>query len=279
VQEEKPMSEGPSPTSANADAFERERLGLLHQLLDPLTDRRLDRLGVQPGWSCLEVGAGDGSVARGLAARVGPQGQVVATDIDTRFLADCTLPNLTFRRHNILEDDLEPGHYDLVHCRAVLMHLADPVRGVVRMAGAVRPGGWLLLEELDALSFAAVDLDDPAAQEFDRIIRIIYTSLRTWHVMDAYIGRRLRGLIEQAGFVEVGHEGLASVTRGGEMGARFQQMNLQFLRPLVAAGMLTQGDVETLQRLYADPSFEFTGGIWFSAWGRRSAADSGAVHV
>jgi hypothetical protein len=72
--------------SDKADAFERERLGLLCQALDPLTQGRLDRLGVQPGWSCLEVGAGAGSVARALAARAGPGGRVVATDVDTRFL-------------------------------------------------------------------------------------------------------------------------------------------------------------------------------------------------
>jgi hypothetical protein len=52
------------------DAFERERLALLTQLTDPITRRRLLRLGVGPGWHCLEAGAGDGSVACWLALRV-----------------------------------------------------------------------------------------------------------------------------------------------------------------------------------------------------------------
>jgi hypothetical protein len=61
-------------------AFERERLALLAQLADPLMTQRLSRLGVGPGWHCLEAGAGAGSVARWLASRVGPAGRVVATD-------------------------------------------------------------------------------------------------------------------------------------------------------------------------------------------------------
>src|SRR5262249_9995586 len=110
------------------DGFERERLGLLTRLTDPIPTRRLLRLGVGAGWDCLDVGAGDGSVARWLADRVGPQGRVVATDLDPRFLIGLDLHNLEVRRHDLVRDDLEAGGYDLVHCRFVLMHLPDPVR-------------------------------------------------------------------------------------------------------------------------------------------------------
>src|SRR5215468_4269060 len=112
------------------DAFERERLALLTQMADPITTRRLTDLGVGPGWRCLDVGAGDGSVARWLAGQVGSQGRVVATDLNPRFLVGHGLPNLEVRRHNLLEDELEAGHYDLVHCRCVLQHLLDPWRGL-----------------------------------------------------------------------------------------------------------------------------------------------------
>ena len=64
-------------TDAEAD-FERERLRLLGQLMDPMTTGRLERLRVGRGWRCLEVGAGDGSVARWLAGLVGPEGQVAS---------------------------------------------------------------------------------------------------------------------------------------------------------------------------------------------------------
>src|SRR5690348_11786417 len=89
------------------DASERRRLAALTEIADPITTRRLTDLGIGPGWCCLEVGAGDGSVARWLAGRVGPEGRVVATDLDLRFLKGHGLSNLEVRRHNVLEDHLE----------------------------------------------------------------------------------------------------------------------------------------------------------------------------
>jgi 2-polyprenyl-3-methyl-5-hydroxy-6-metoxy-1,4-benzoquinol methylase len=98
-------------------------------------------LGLTSGWQCLELGAGAGSIACWLAARVGPSGQVVATDIDPRFLQDLKLPNLEVRRHDIRTDALEREAYDLVHCRNLLVHLPDPEQMARRMVAALRPGG------------------------------------------------------------------------------------------------------------------------------------------
>src|SRR5262249_48285112 len=140
------MSEDHYIASHSAEAFERERLGLLERVADPITLRRLHSLGVREGWRCLEIGAGHGSVARWLAKQVGPQGQVVATDLNPRFLRELAAPNITVRHHDILHDELEEAHYDLVHCRFLLMHLSQPQRAVERMAAAGRHGGWRGLE-------------------------------------------------------------------------------------------------------------------------------------
>jgi chemotaxis methyl-accepting protein methylase len=71
---------------------------------------------------------------------------VVATDIDPRFLDRIRSTNLETRKHDILRDDLEVGHYDLVHCRKLLQHLPEPEKALKRMADALRRGGWLLIE-------------------------------------------------------------------------------------------------------------------------------------
>src|SRR6516164_800126 len=138
------MTENRYLAKDSPDAFERERLALLTKFADPITTRRLTDLGARPGWRCLDVGAGDGSVARWLAGRVGHEGRVVATDLSPRFLVGHGMSNLEVRRHNILEDELEAAHYDLAHCHCVLQHLPDSLRGLRRMVDAVRPGGWLL---------------------------------------------------------------------------------------------------------------------------------------
>ena len=81
------------------EVAEDERLDLLEQIYDPSSRRR--RALVQPGWRCLEVGAGRGSMAVWLAAQVGSTGQVVATDVDTRYLARLEIPNLEVVEQNM----------------------------------------------------------------------------------------------------------------------------------------------------------------------------------
>src|SRR6476620_6834795 len=88
--------------AAGREAEEDDRLDLLEQIYDPTSQAR--RTLVQPGWRCLEVGAGRGSMAVWLATQVGPTGHVVATDLDTRYLAKLDVPNLEVIQHSILDD-------------------------------------------------------------------------------------------------------------------------------------------------------------------------------
>jgi len=253
--------------AADADAaFERERLRLLGQLMDPMTTGRLDRLGVGRGWRCLEVGAGDGSVARWLAARVGPTGRVVATDIDPRFLEGPGLARVEVRRHDILRDLLETGHYDLVHCRALLMHLAEPERALARMLAALRPGGWLLVEEGDMETFAVVDPDDPASAMVDRVRRLTTEVMQARGRIDLTLGRRCPDVLERLGLAEVGSERTTWRCGGGDVRARFLRMSLKLL--CQGAGPISEADYEALERAYDDPSFDMA---MIGAWGQRAA--------
>jgi ubiquinone/menaquinone biosynthesis C-methylase UbiE len=65
---------------------EQQRLALMSALLDPVELAHIARLGVCPGWRCLEVGCGNGSIALALAGRVAPTGHVVASDIDLTYI-------------------------------------------------------------------------------------------------------------------------------------------------------------------------------------------------
>jgi hypothetical protein len=47
----------------NAATAEYQRLDLMSKILDPWTRGHLSALGVGPGWHCLELGSGNGSVA------------------------------------------------------------------------------------------------------------------------------------------------------------------------------------------------------------------------
>jgi SAM-dependent methyltransferase len=256
------MAEDDYAFSHTADASERERLVLLERQYDPLSQRHLATLGIRQGWRCLEVGAGNGSVARWLAAQVGPQGRVVATDINPRFLAEIELPNVDVRQHDIRTAPLEPDTYDLAHCRGVLTHLPEPLLAVRRMVAALRIDGWLLVEEGDFSSLRAVDDKHPLAKSFNRRIRETYERVAP----NPYFGCWVRDLLEEAGLTDIDNEGVARIARGGELDARMQSMGFQ---ALMERGLLSQTECTELQNALSDPRFSYVTFTGFAAWGKR----------
>ena len=127
--------------AAGRETAEDQRLSLLEQIYDPGSRGR--RQIVQPGWRCLEIGAGRGSMALWLVDQVGPSGAVVATDIDVTYLRRLELPNLEVVEHNILDsplEPLEPGSFDLVCLRFVLAHLSGRQEAAIkRIVQCLRP--------------------------------------------------------------------------------------------------------------------------------------------
>jgi SAM-dependent methyltransferase len=235
-------------------------------VFDPVTIRHLETIVVADGWNCLEVGAGTGSIAQWLSQRVGPTGKVVATDIDMRFLSLIAAPNLEIRQHNILKDDLEVGHYDLVHCRKLLEHLPEPEKALSKMADAVRPGGWLLIEEDDLGSHLSMDVMDPSLAPIAAAFRASFDNMRKKGISDAYFGRRVRGLVEGIGFVDVGQEGWTCMFHVGDPLERVYEM---MWPTSVASGLFTQEQVESIRRMSQDPTIYWPGYTLFSAWGRK----------
>ncbi len=129
------------------------RLSLLEQYLDPMTKRRMTALGIHHGMTCLDVAAGGGSVAVWPCEQVGPTGRVVATDINIQLLQDTNRPNFEAIEHDITVDNPPESGFDFVHSRWLLHHLSKPELAIRRMIDALRPGGWLLLEEVDFFQF------------------------------------------------------------------------------------------------------------------------------
>ena len=255
---------------ANA-AFDDElgRLRLLEARYDPHTFRRLSMFGPLGGARCLEVGAGAGSVARWLAGQAGPYGQVVATDTDPRFLADAKKAGVEVRRHDILADPLEPGCYDLAHCRALLFHLADPRQAVRNITAAVRPGGWLLIEDADYISLVAADPAHPRAVRFDQITRTLSTFFAASRTLDPYLGRRLPTLVTAVGLAETGSEAIACHRRGGSREAELLRRSLERMGPMaLSSGVAGQKEFDEVTAATADPSFSFLDALSVAAWGR-----------
>jgi SAM-dependent methyltransferase len=258
---------------------ELTRLRLLQERYDERTFARLSALGSVAGAVCLEVGAGAGSVARWLAHRAGPGGLVVATDADPRFLAGAAAAGVEVRRHDILADPLEPGRYDLVHCRALLCHLPDPGLALRAMTAAVRPGGWLLAEDADYCSLVAADPAHPRSPRFDTVMRKLLSFIASGQAFDPFFGRRLPGLATSAGLAEVGREASACHRQGASAAAEVLARSLERIRRrALRDGVAGAGEFETVLAALRDPSFTFVDALSVAAWGHRPVAGSRAGH-
>jgi SAM-dependent methyltransferase len=259
----------------NVRPVQSERLRALETVLDPGTVQQLDSLGVDVGWRCLEVGAGGGSIAAWLSDRVAPVGAVVATDVDTTVLRGLARPNLEIRVHDVLEDDLPQGEFDLVHIRLLLAWLSEPHTAVQRLGAALRPGGWLLAEEMDFASVAADPRVGAAAQDvFARVVAAHNAVLEAHHTFDPHYGRRVAGDMADAGLADVACEGRAAMWRGGEAGGTVWRLTFAQLRePMLASGLVTSADIDDAIALCDDPGFWFVSQVTMAARGRRPADD------
>ena len=95
----------------NASTHGTNHLGGLAGMFDHFTQARITESVSLAGARCLELGAGNGSIAVWLADQVGPDGEVIATDIDTRHIPEHD--RLTILRHDLLSDPLPAGPFDL----------------------------------------------------------------------------------------------------------------------------------------------------------------------
>lgn len=252
---------------------QRRRLAALEAWFDPGTIRHLEALGVASGWRCLEVGAGGGSVARWLVDRVGPQGHVLATDLDTRFLDALQSPHLEVRRHNVLSDPLPEGAFDLVHARFVVEHLADRMTALRNMARALKPGGWLLVEETDSASWVPDPTGDPEAAALFAKWTAAYARLFETTGATIYAGRRAYGELRALGLADVGAEGRVFMVQGGSepAGEVWRLTAQQVSARIVAAGLLTADEMARVVALLGDPDFAWMEGLVMAAWGRKPA--------
>jgi 2-polyprenyl-3-methyl-5-hydroxy-6-metoxy-1,4-benzoquinol methylase len=254
----------------NAWTEERRRLAALEAVFDPGTWRLLEARGVGPGWRCLEVGAGGGSIAKWLCGRVGPAGRVVATDLDTRFLDAIDRPNLEVRRHDLASEALPAAEFDLIHTRMVLQHLPDKPAALARLVAALRPGGWLVVEDMDfASAVADPAIGTAAAALFARMMDSSARSAATTS-SDLMHGRRLFGLLTAAGLNQVGAEGRSFMWQGGSPGATAWRLSVAQKRAhFVELGLLTDAELDEGLALLADPSFVAISPLMMAVWGRR----------
>ena len=239
---------GTSYVFDTAEALEHERLLAHSELWDPFTFRKLAETGVGDGWRCLEIGAGAGSVAAWLVHRVGPRGQVVATDIETRWLEPMAAANLEVRHHNVAADPLEESGYDLIHARLVLEHLPQRQAVARKLAAALRPGGWLVVEDYDIRTMGLAETAPPSWALVNEAVVDVLRAAGS----DPLCGSQLAGLLQRSGLVDVLVEGFLRPMPIPDLAPIFRRPLEQLRRGLEAGGAVTAGQIDDALAAFDD---------------------------
>jgi ubiquinone/menaquinone biosynthesis C-methylase UbiE len=262
----------------NAAPQASQRFASLETLYDPWTIRHLEATGIGSGWQCWEIGAGGGSIARWLGEHCGPTGHVLVTDIDPRFLVELAPLDhapLSIQRHDIGSDPLPTEPFDLIHARLVLIHVPAREQALERLMTALKPGGWLVIEDFDvALLDCTYPTTNPTAAALFQKMRAAQDRLMAARSGELALtwGRSLYRRLRTHGLVNVGMEGYLTLREGRSPGAQLMRANFEQIREeAINAGFVTNEEVTQMLTLLDDPDFAVSSSVMFTAWGRRSS--------
>jgi SAM-dependent methyltransferase len=247
-----------------------DRFGALSRLFDPVTARHLDLIGIRRGWRCWEVGAGGPSVPVLLRERVGGDGHIVATDVEVRWMDAARERGVEVLRHDVALEDPPGAGFDLVHARLVLVHLPDREVALRRMVAALRPGGWLLLEDFDTAGQPKACLAAKRPEEhLANHVRAGFVVLLGERGVDLQYGRGLPRLLRQAGLIGVTADGYFPVAMPAATALEIANIN-QVRGGLLARGLATAAEIDDYLEVLASGRLDVALPPLISAWGRRA---------
>jgi SAM-dependent methyltransferase len=261
----------PAYTFGNDHPKAAERLALLASILDAFTISRLSNLGDLTGRRCLELGAGNGSIAAWLAEQAGPAGQVLATDIDTRAIPPN--PHYAVLCHDLTTDPIPDEPWDLIHARLVLGHLPERHDILRRLAATLAPGGALALEEWDDThSGLVLAAPEPEAATLLSTYLTAVEEILNARGVDHDWPWRVHAAMASAGLVDVDTVVHARSWPGGSAGALHHAANISMLRPKILEAGMTGEQLDQLSRFLRDPRMVVRGLLTISTVGRRPAS-------
>jgi ubiquinone/menaquinone biosynthesis C-methylase UbiE len=223
-----------------------QRLRVLARVVWPSTARLLRQAGLRPGQRCLDAGCGIGAVSLEMARQVAPAGSVVGIDRDGKALelarqeAEQQGVPATFRTESALDLE-EESAYDFVYNRFLLAHVPDAPRAVARLVRAARPGGVVVVEDVDFPGHFAY----PACPAFQRYVEL-YQEVVQRAGGNAGLGPRLLRLLAEAGLERLHLEVVLPAFHEGE-GKDIARITLEHIRAsVVSAGLATHPEVDRL---------------------------------
>lgn len=221
---------------------------------DPPTKLLLAEIGIGAGSRCLDVGAGEGSIARWMANRTGPAGRVVATDADVTHLKPSA--GVEVYRHDINEGMPVASSFDLIHVRNVLMRLPKREQIFAMLLDSLAPGGWIVIGDLSRRP--QMILSAPGDADAGLIVSITRT------VTDDIAGpagvswtwaEEVEQHMTAVGLTDIRGFEYCRMISGGNAACRLNDSYVRQVEPMLYGFGYSRAEIERFHEVLRDPQF------------------------
>jgi ubiquinone/menaquinone biosynthesis C-methylase UbiE len=204
----------------------------------------LTAFGLRDGMKILEVGAGPGFVTEQLLHAY-PRSTVTALEIDSslvararEYLPKTLLSRAEFVQASVMRTTLPDGAFDFVIARLIFQHLPDPVVAAAELFRVLKPGGKLVIIDIDDGVFGIMDPPSPTLP----IVLDRYAKAQAARGGNRHIGRQFWRILRAAQFRNLRTE--AVLLHSDEIGidAFLPQIDPDRLLPLVRAGIISDAE-------------------------------------
>ena len=256
---------------------ERQRLVSQAEGYEPQARWLLDQVGIRPGWRVADIGCGPIGILNLLSERVGPSGYALGLEREPRFaemarieIATRGLDNVEIVETDVLNNNLEKGSFDLVHEQLVMINVAAREAVLSEMVSLLRPGGTVLLEDVDNVSW----LCQPAHPSWD-VLRDAFFTVYQANGGDPFIGRRLPNYLRCADVKNIQVKVHVDAAASGDYRRKHLLSLLDSIcDKVIGMGVLTASDLrkhkEALDAHLGDPATIVIDKLLIQSWGQKS---------
>ncbi len=255
---------------------DKSRLDLIHAVYGRVSELGLQAAAIGAVSRAADIGCGTGTVSRWMAERMGASGRVDAIDIAPEQIdvakslaAAPGAASIHYAVGSAYEPALPETAFDLVFCRLVLCHLKEPEKAVAQMAKLLRPGGRLVLVDLDLRDIFTM----PPCEFYPAFVAEAVIPLQAAIGVDYSVGLRLHGLMSEAGLATQSILADQPIIREGPEKHLWEKTWTVALQRAVPTGVMTlergQELIAGMERHTANPDVWVAMAKIFAAVGRK----------